>query len=387
MIKKKGIKNVGLFFLNPPSLSETKKKKMAGQPTVEQTKQFGQRMKNARTRPYAWDGFAMGADEVETKMLNSNLYPMKPLPEDKFDTEWNIRQQLVTAPGAMITNARPMPWTEGEIDYLKRKRDAEEYAAYNSWLGERFPLNDPANRELLKRIVPRYFEVRKSNLQEAIALQAQYANLRLFGPESEEDLKLEYEVETGRKKIPLGPFHDPVKWLMNEQGLTDAATNTDLENAVYDQNDNAYAKGLFNPFGFLLRQNGPFALNPFNKADIRGDNRYRVRGPLGAAGPLTNNYLSNYGGAYLGQTERNRTGAQRLEQATIQQYNQVAINRAANNTAVLSGVPELDAAFNPDLPAGPANQPFLIPGAPNLGAPGGVNAARAQIPGGIYRGY
>lgn len=360
---------------------------MAGQPTVEQTKQFGERMKNARTRPYAWDGFAIGANENETKMINSNLYPMKPVPQDEFDDTWNIRQQLASAPDAMITQARPMPWTKEEIEYLKRKRDAEEYAAYNSWLGERFPLNDPANRELLKRIVPRYFETRKANLQEAIALQAQYANLRLFGPESEEDLKLEYEVETGRKKIPVGPFHDPVKWLLNEQGLGDAATLAQITTAVEDQNRTAYSKGLFNPFGFLLRDDGPFALNPSNQADIRGDNRVRVRGPYGALGPVTNNYKKNYQGADLGvgAANRNYTAEERVAQETARLYNQLGINRAVGNNAAVAGIPLPNPAFNPGNPVGAGNRPFARVGGANPA--GGVWPAR-ELPGaGNYRGY
>lgn len=283
---------------------------MAGAPSQKTATQFGQQMKNSRTLPYAVGSVQTGANVDETRLLNSNLYPTRFIPSDDFDTEWMIRQQLVENGSNMISEKRPMPWTEGEINYLKRKRDAEEYAAYNDWLIHKFPLNDPANRDILKRTVPRYFSERKQVLEEQINLSAKYANLRLFGPENEDDLKLQYAVETGRVKLPQGPFHDPVTWMENEaiaagQGAgvafnQRAANNDEYTTMMGRMNNTAYEKGLFNPFSFLTWKNAPWAPNAVNMADSVGDKRIKALGPLGAYNPTNENYARQYHGETLG---------------------------------------------------------------------------------------
>lgn len=281
---------------------------MAGAPSQQSATQFGTRMKNSRTLPYAWGSMAQGANIEETKLLNSNLYPARFVPSDDFDTEWQIRQQIAEAGSDMISQKRPMPWTEKEIDYLKRKRDAEEYANYNDWLIHKFPLNDPANREILKRTVPRYFEERKAVLSEQINLSAKYANLRLFGPDNEDDLKLQYAVETGRVRLPQGPFHDPIAWLEAEANVDQFPANQDANERLMQYNEvrNAatYEKGLFNPFNILTWKNAPWGPNAKNMADVVGDQRVRALGPRGIYAPTNANYARQYGGAGLGELNR-----------------------------------------------------------------------------------
>ena len=308
---------------------------MAGAPSQKTATEFGQQMKNSRTLPYALGSIQEGATAEETKLLNSNLYPTRFIPSDDFDTEWMIRQQLVQGGDSLVSAKRPMPWTESEIDYLKRKRDAEEYASYNDWLIHKFPLNDPANREILKRTVPRYFEERKQVLQEQINLSAKYANLRLFGPENEDDLKLEYMVETGRVKLPQGPFHDPLQWMKNESDASLApgarhnwGTNAGIINAVGEQNRIAYEKGLFNPFSFLTWKNAPWAPNAVNMSDPVGDQRVKALGPVGVNNPTNEDYQYQYAGPGLGQARRE------VEWAA---NNNRAITNWRNNTAAMAG--------------------------------------------------
>lgn len=273
---------------------------MAGQPSIQQTQKFGQQAKNSRTRPYMWGSLAPGIDAADTIRMNSNAYPYKPLPEDPYDTEWNIRQEISTQDNGswrMVTPARPLPWSEEEIDYLKRKRDAEEFAAYTDWIAKRFPINDPANRDLLKRIVPSYFSTRKANLREQLELTKKFAELRLIGPESEDDLHLQYLVETGRIKLPQGPLHDPMRWMISELPSNEKIeTNKELMSAVARENKSKYYKGLFNPFRLLSVLNAPWAANERNFSDIVGDQRLPNLGPYGAAVPLDGNYYSQYRG-------------------------------------------------------------------------------------------
>jgi hypothetical protein len=294
---------------------------MAGKPSKQETKAFGAKAKASRTEPYMWGTLAEGATLEETKMLNSNRYPYRPLPSDDFDTEWMIRQQIAQPGSEMVSDARPLPWTEKEIQYLKDKRDAEEYAAYVDWIGHRFPMNDPANQRLMKEIVPSYFATRKALLQEQINLQAKAAQLRLLGPENEADLQLQYMIETGRIQIPQGPFHEPLEWAQNEMGGR-PADNAQFFAGLNQQNARAYEKGLFNPFKLLTYKNAPWAPNALNMADIKGDPRVRALGPAGAIQPQNYNYGQMYRGETLGFMDRLTAPAQGRRTASA--LNQIA---------------------------------------------------------------
>jgi hypothetical protein len=331
---------------------------MAGKPSKQETKAFGAKAKASRTEPYMWGTLPEGATLEETKMLNSNRYPYRPLPSDDFDTEWMIRQQIAEPASQMVSDARPLPWTEKEIQYLKDKRDAEEYAAYVDWIGHRFPMNDPANQRLMKEIVPSYFATRKALLQEQINLQAKAAQLRLLGPENEADLQLQYMIETGRIQIPEGPFHEPLEWAQNEatrgQQQRRAADNAQFFAGLAQMNAKAYEKGLFNPFKLLTYKNAPWAPNALNMADIKGDPRVRALGPAGALQPQNYNYGQMYRGQSLGFGQRLTAPA--VNQAP--EYNQVAALPSVGQTMRF----EQEAPFLGQTRYSTAQRRFSVPG-------------------------
>lgn len=308
---------------------------MAGQPSQAQTKAFGQKMKSNTTKEYTWSDLSLeqGGHGAQLRNIrtNGNRFPDRLLPSDPMDSDIQIRTQLTDAD--MISNARPLPYTEKEIQYYKNKRDAEEYAGYQVWLGNRFNLNDPANRQLFKDIAPSYFNRRKELIKEQIDLTSRYAQLRLMGPENEEDLQLQYLVETGRVKLPQGPIWDPMTWLKNQMDVmpnmanpyADPAnpTGTEFVNHLAQYNMNAYQSGLFNPFKILNPQHGPLGVNRRNPADIFGLPNTNALGPFGAARITTENY-GDYGGADLGQQNR-------LNNANVQLANWNRIGGAARN--------------------------------------------------------
>lgn len=277
---------------------------MAGAPTVQETVSFGDKVRNSIKSPYMWGSVAPGQSKEETRLINSNLYPYRPLPSDKFDTEWAIRQDLAQPDSGMISASRPMPWTEHEINYLKKKRDAEEYATFQDWISHKFPMNDPANREILKRIVPSYFSTRAAVLNEQIDVTAKYAKLRLTGPENEDDLMFQYLVESGRISLPQGPLWDPMSWMERQYNIPSNASDEEFMNKIAKGNSKAYEKGIFNPFRPATPAQDPRAANIWNMADIVGDNRLSWRGPYGTIQPTDGNWVTQYKGNDLGATSR-----------------------------------------------------------------------------------
>ena len=288
---------------------------MAGQPSLEQAAALGAIARSAHynNRPYIWGSIPVFDDSKKTKAVNSNAYPYKPLPSDPLDSRIKLIDDLSRRPVGedgkiienskepLVTPARPLPITEEELAFMERKRDAEEYAAFFDWITHRYPSNDPANRMLLTTIMPEFIEVRKRNLEEQIQLQADYARIRLTGPQSQEDLMKEYLVETGRVTIPEGPFHDPMRWLENEMQARLGKQELKPDN-VAEMNSLGYERGLFNPF-YLYPKKGPYATNDMNPSDIRGDPSKTVRGPFGVKQVQSENWLS-YVGKMLGYPER-----------------------------------------------------------------------------------
>ena len=283
--------------------------------------QLNERVQDSTTIPYMLNNVNWAPDDTGRSMRakNSNKFPIRPLPKDPYDTDWEMKKELSNAAGPdgpLISPSRPMPFTDRDMDYMKRKRADEEFAAYESWLSNRFDLNDPAEVQLFKKIAPSYFARREALINEQIDLTSKYAKLKLFGPESEEDLQVEYMVETGRTQLPKGPIWDPWTWMANQAGVSQAELDNDAAgsgrtvfNKLMKYNQATYQAGLFSPLKALsLQSPGPWGLNPYNRQDITGDPVDRAIGPPGAIVPVNTSWVSNYGGARL-TGNRQRGGA------------------------------------------------------------------------------
>ncbi len=238
-----------------------------------------------------------------------NEFPIKPLPIDDYDTDWKIKAELKDSD--VISAARPLPITDRDISYIKRKRNDEEYAAFNAWIGTKYDLTDPAQQEMFKRIYPEYFKQRQELIDEQIDVTARYAKIRLNGAESQEDLILEWEIETGRTVLPQGPIWDPLTWIAN-QGA-DAGTQMKLFGATRDAmtptsmldasgaemsryNRGVYKAGLFSPLKPVPVDGGGLMPNFQNRSDIVGIPKSNYVGPFAADQPSNTNYGTQYGG-------------------------------------------------------------------------------------------
>lgn len=283
-----------------------------GAPTIQKTVQFQNQMKDARSTPYAFTDFreptplekdqirGMGVpdadvEKVAWQLVNSNKYPSRPVPTDDRATDWKIRQDLVAA--RMITDARPLPFTQGEIEYIKDRSAAEEYAAYQSWLAQRYDLNDVATRALFKQIAPSYFTSRKEVLKELMDNHAKYAYLVMSGPDSEADLQFQYEVETGKRAIAKGPFYDPVEWATNEIGT--APGTAEFKRDLQAYNAQAYEYGMFNPMKPQTPSEAAWTQNPLNESALQGNPNARFYGFPGQSVPTDHDWGVQYGGRDL----------------------------------------------------------------------------------------
>lgn len=284
-----------------------------GAPTQESANKLRNYEKQSRSTPVTWTDVKplteeekriyAGHEDEAFRLKNSLVYPTRPIPTDERADMYNMRQEMVQA--GQITSARPLPYTEGEMQYLIDRNAAEEYAAYNQWIANRYDINDPPTRAMLKQMIPRYFEQRKAVLEEQMADHARYARLVFDGPDSEEDLMFQWTVETGRRHIPTGPFYNPFQWMLNETDQPNATDRDSIMAQVAAKNADAYTYGMFNPFQPSTAKQAGWGPNPLNASDIIGNPNNRTYGFAGAHVPTDGTWSWDYGArnVYGGRNE------------------------------------------------------------------------------------
>jgi len=285
-----------------------------GAPTERQVEEFGAQIEKSKQSPYLLlnpEFVTINGDpnslesRLATKAANSSKYPIRGFPSDPYDSLWSMKDDLsrdhvdpfnpLAVIPSMVSAKRPLPFTEQDVAYLKRKRDAEENLSYLAWQANKFDLTDPATKNYFANICPSYFDQRDSLIDQQIDLAARYAKLRLRGAKTEDDLKLEYFIETDRISLPKGPIWDPYAWIGMEAGVNAADNVTEQENKILNYNRQAYRKGLFNPTKVQIPQTGGNMQNAFNQGDIGGYPGTHNTGILGAPVSQTKNYALAYG--------------------------------------------------------------------------------------------
>jgi hypothetical protein len=247
-------------------------------------------------------------------LKNQGKFPIRPLPKDPYDTIWKIKEDLKTSNYASA--ARPLPVTEDDLRYLKGKAAAEDYTAFLTWEASKYDLSDPATKEWFHKVCPSYFEQREQLIDDMIDLQAKYAKIRLRGPRSEDDLKLEFLIEKGDVNLPVGPVWDPINIYTSNLtpggGLGPQSTQRNVISKAVEYNKSVYQAGLFSPLVPISVADNPntnhqklMAPNPFNRSDVRGDPTTRFTGISGGLPPIQSNY-AQYAGQNLGIDRRLR---------------------------------------------------------------------------------
>lgn len=306
-------------------MASTQATNKKGAPTQQSANAFASQMKASRVAPHTWQGLRKptpneiaqaGGDATQAfRSINSTQYPQRPLPLDDRDSDVAMMRDLVEGSGGapnqvgyvppLITPARPLPVQDWELQYMKDKAAAEDYAAYQQWLSNKYDLNDMATRAWFKQIAPEYFTQKRELLKELMDRHAKYSYLRMAGPENEEDLLFEYAVETGRIPIPKGPFYNPLEWLNAEtshlktpQGVI-AGSADDILNKVSEINKEAYQYGLFNPVKPRTPSQGSNVGSLLNPMDIAGSYAERTYGFMGQDVPQNYNWATQYNGQNL----------------------------------------------------------------------------------------
>lgn len=333
---------------------------------------------------------------------SSNDFPLVPTRSDGYDDVANIKAQFAQGMAGQNWN---VPFTSEDASYLMRKRDDQERALFDVWVDKKFDLTDPAQARMLQDIAPELYKRKEEMIDTMQGIATRYAKLRLRGPKTLDDLFLEWQVETGRVELPMGPVWNPRLWRGLQANNFEMNPNTDTT-----WNMTRYTTGLFSPLRWITANTQGWSRNPYNPADIYGhpgqhqdtvpvpeDVNANLWGGYPVVYPVTSGNL--YGGA-VGPELRNNTPAGQVARDTAAHWVNVALGAGSqvnDMRARMDPVRERLAIFRearergdvPDARAayGPGPGVAGVYGAPGGIAPGAPIAPRpapGAYPGAYY---
>lgn len=198
----------------------------------------------------------------------SNDFPIVPTRHDGYDDVANIKSQF--ADSDAVGENWVVPFTSEDAAYQMRKRDDQENALFEQWVMHKYDITDPSQNHMLQNIAPELYKRREEVIDSQQALVSHYAKLRLRGARTLDDLRLQWQIETGRLTLPKGRIWDPSHWRDAQLDNDLAAAANAGAHAAEDKlrNEYRYKFGLFSPMKWVTTVGkGP---NPRNRADIVG---------------------------------------------------------------------------------------------------------------------
>jgi hypothetical protein len=208
---------------------------------------------------------------VEGANQASNEFPYRAFVNDSYDNIAQLKYQV-------SRGNYKVPFEKVDAEYLFRKRAQIENADYDRWVMQKYDLSNPAQNMLLQQLDPDQFKRRMDLLKKQIALESRYAEVRMLGAKSEEDLKFEWLVESGRIQMPEGPLWDPKRWMENQlveyeppnKDKNWTKRGVDKNTAISKANRKRMIKGLFEPLDYPNQGQTGWQANRNNYSDLRG---------------------------------------------------------------------------------------------------------------------
>lgn len=258
-----------------------------GGPSVAQMTALTRQAKSSQVA----NGYAL----VDGAIQASNEFPYVPFASDQYDDVANIKRTWVDKGIGGRQATAVVTLDKDDANYVMRQREQLENADYDRWVMQKYDLTDPAQNFLMQQIAPDQFQRRLDLIDYQQSLVSKYARIRLLGAKSQEDLKFEWMIETGRIELPQGPIWDPKAWMSNQFRSEGAPGYNDHQPEERgDANRKRFMRGLFNPLNALNEKQTGWQPNE-NPSDIRGEPRAPTFGQLFAASNAPRPIASKYG--------------------------------------------------------------------------------------------
>lgn len=217
---------------------------------------------DATQRGVRFDGDNRGAGRGEAN-AESRGFTGTYMTRDPRDDRTDIRNQLASL-------ARPMALTDEEVNAVQDKMIKDAEMNFDDWFSTvwDFESDNPTMQRWAQEINPEYFKRREDEIDNKAEIQKRIAKLKLYGPRSDQDIRLMFAISTGGLNTEYinTPLH------------AGTAAGGGLGSGAH------YQRGLWSPMqaitGFNIRGNTT-ASDPANHALQR-----RERYPMGDLGQL-----------------------------------------------------------------------------------------------------
>lgn len=155
---------------------------------------------------------------------------------------------------------------DSDFEWYQKKAAAAEAANFQQWFAKNFDMMSPAQKKRAKELYPEFYKQRKKLVKQQAKNLIRFANLKLQGPETFDDLYLQYLAESGR--LDLGPLQNllhPEQAAIHVGGGEYRALN-EAEKANLTQRK--FQRGLLSPFRVFGAEAVP-ALSTWNAEESR----------------------------------------------------------------------------------------------------------------------
>lgn len=130
----------------------------------------------------------------------ASQFPKKFDARDRMDDEMNMKMQLMDHQG--MTPFGQVYYDERVGKWLERKSAVAESANFDSWFGRNFHKNDLASRQWAQQVNPNFYSDREKEMADRAQMVLKIKGIQMRGPQSKEDLYIQYMIDSGRVKLP-----------------------------------------------------------------------------------------------------------------------------------------------------------------------------------------
>lgn len=169
---------------------------------------------------------------------------------DRMDDEMNTKMQLMNKEG--MTPFGQVFYDDKVGRWLERKAAVAEAANFDAYFGREFNKNDLASRQWAQKINPDWYASRERDMNDRAQMVLKIKGIQLRGPQSKEDLYIQWLIESGRVVLPAD-------WDRIAPGVTEGRLSDD----VVARNKRNYFRGLIRMPLFLtsIQRESRAALN------------------------------------------------------------------------------------------------------------------------------
>ncbi len=239
---------------------------------------------------------AQVAEPGVPQALSTGSFPRKGFEARDARDELVAEKQQYMNQGTGMSPFGQVVATDADFKWLQKKRETEAYANLDKWIGTNFHKADLPTRKWLQETFPDYYESRERIMVERAKLALRIKLLKLRGAKNEQDLLLQWGLQTGRIKLDedwdvIGPYKDTGAAV--DQGQQDARYKNGLFSfRRYVSEKERTENAEFAPGAGIGRRGPQGSANPFQApGDFSGagfqswDNSFP-----GAMVPQTNRY-------------------------------------------------------------------------------------------------